>query len=57
MPWTCRLPAAQSVRNQGHGRYEKRVVKIGVWEMPTDAEARQALESRLHDPVSVTARN
>ena len=49
--------AAQSVRNHERGRYEKRVIKIGVWGMPADAEARQALESRLRDLVSVTARN
>ena len=47
--------AAQSVRNHERGRYEKRVIKIAVWDMPTDAEARQALESRLRDLVCVTA--
>ena len=49
--------AAQSVRNHERGRYEKRVIKIGVWDMPTDAEARQALEARLRNLISVTAQN
>ncbi len=49
--------AAQSVRNHERGRYEKRVIKIGLWGVPADAEAQQALESCLRDLVSVTARN
>ena len=34
-----------------------RVVRIGVWEMPTDAEARRVFESHLRDVVSIAARN
>ncbi len=49
--------AAQCLRNHERGRYEKRVIKIGVWEMPGDAEARQALEARLRDVVSIAARD